>query len=512
MRSRFFALLTCAVALFGSSCRDCCDATVPVAAPDEKPASPASDKASRDWPMFGGSPSRNMVNLTEKNVLTDWSLKNEKKKIPEKNIKWVAELGKRGYLPPAVAAGKVFVATNNERDPKAKDKKGVLLCFEEATGKYLWQIDCEMPPKDVVGVAEDDGMLTTPAIDGDRVYFVGPAAEVVCANLDGKVLWRYDAMKELKVQPCYVSFCAPLIVGKHVFILTGNGRLGGEHTKPIPEPKAPSFLALEKETGKFAWSDNSPGEKIMEGQWGSPVYAEIKGKPQVIFPGGDGVLYAFEPNSGKLIWKFDGNPKKAEFRTDSKGTRNYLMFPTVYDGKVYTGMGQSTENGPGVGHFWCIDAGKTGDLSPEWLEEKNKDDEVTWKPKAGTGGFVWHYGGPSNGDRDYLFGQSISTPAIHDGLVYIAEQEGFLHCFDAASGKQYWETDLKADCWASPLWVDGKVYMPDGQGYVHIFEQGKTKKLVNKVDMGKGIKASIVVANGTIYVMTEEKLYAIAAK
>jgi outer membrane protein assembly factor BamB len=469
MHSRFFAILTCTVALFGSSCGNCCDAPVTVSAEEEKPAAPASDKAGGDWSMFGGMPSRNMVNLTEKNVLTDWSLKNDKKKIPEKNIKWVAEHGKRGYLPPAVAAGKVFLATNNERprDPKVTDPKGVLMCFEEATGKFLWQILCDMPPKEVVTLAEEDGMLTTPTIDGDRLYFVGPAAEVVCANLDGKVLWRYDAMKELKVQPCYVSYCSPLVVGKHVFVLTGNGRIGGDVAKPVPEPKAPSFLALEKDTGKLAWSDNSPGANLMEGQWGSPAYAEIKGKPQVIFPGGDGILYAFEPDTGKLIWKFDGNPKKAVFRTDSKGTRNYLFFPAVHDGKVYTSMGQNTENGPGVSHFWCIDASKTGDLSPEWTDEKNKEGEPTWKPKPGTGGYVWHYGGASDGgDRDYLIGQSISTPAIHDGLVYIAEREGFLHCLDAATGKQHWEVDLKADCWASPMCVDGKVYIPDGQGYV----------------------------------------------
>jgi outer membrane protein assembly factor BamB len=72
--------------------------------------------------------------------------------------------------------------------------------------------------------------------------------------------------------------------------------------------------------------------------------------------------------------------------------------------------------------------------------------------------------------------------------------------------------DLKADCWASPMCVDGKVYIPDGQGYVHIYEQGKTKKLLKKLEMDKGIKVPIVVANGTIYVTTEEKLYAISAK
>src|SRR5581483_3996242 len=86
-----------------------------------------------DWPMFGGTPQRNMVNLTAKGVPTDWSVEEGKLK----NVKWVAEMGNKAYGGPVIADGKVFVGTNNAapRDPKVKGKKkAIVMCFNEADG------------------------------------------------------------------------------------------------------------------------------------------------------------------------------------------------------------------------------------------------------------------------------------------------------------------------------------------------------------------------------------------
>src|SRR5690242_3614363 len=78
--------------------------------PDAPSRAGAADaKAPHDWPLFGGTVQRNMVNLVEKNVPTDWDVKTGK------NIKWVAELGSKAYGGPIVAGGKVYVGTNNDR-------------------------------------------------------------------------------------------------------------------------------------------------------------------------------------------------------------------------------------------------------------------------------------------------------------------------------------------------------------------------------------------------------------
>src|SRR5579862_5309404 len=76
----------------------------------------ASDpNAGGDWPMWGGTPDRNMVS-SMKGIVTTWDVKTKK------NIKWMAELGSQSYGNPVVADGLVFVGTNNEKtkDPAVK--------------------------------------------------------------------------------------------------------------------------------------------------------------------------------------------------------------------------------------------------------------------------------------------------------------------------------------------------------------------------------------------------------
>ncbi|MDP2391609.1 MAG: pyrrolo-quinoline quinone, partial [Acidobacteriota bacterium] len=74
-----------------------------------------------DWPMWGGTPSRNMMSPMT-GLPTTWDVKTGK------NVKWVAELGSQSYGNPTVGGGVVLVGTNNEalRDPKQGGDRGVL--------------------------------------------------------------------------------------------------------------------------------------------------------------------------------------------------------------------------------------------------------------------------------------------------------------------------------------------------------------------------------------------------
>src|SRR5205085_3571754 len=107
------------------------------------------------------------------------------------------------------------------------------------------------------------------------------------------------------------------------------------------------------------------------GQWSSPAYAVIGGMPQVIFGGGDGWLYSFRGEATKdgkaeLLWKFDCNPKESKYVLGGRADRNHIIgTPVIYEGRVYVGVGEDPEHGEGVGHFWCIDPTKRGDVSPE---------------------------------------------------------------------------------------------------------------------------------------------------
>ena len=134
---------------------------------------------------------------------------------------------------------------------------------------------------------------------------------------------------QLSVFPHNLATCSPLIVGDTLFVITSNGV--DEKHKYVVAPKAPSFIAVDKNNGNVLWTRNDPGDQIMHGQWSNPAYAAVNGQGQVIFPGGDGWLYAFEPYTGKLIWKCDCNPKDSVSHLGPKGTRNdFIATPVVY--------------------------------------------------------------------------------------------------------------------------------------------------------------------------------------
>jgi outer membrane protein assembly factor BamB len=496
-----------------------------------------------DWPMYGGSLDRNFVNPWVKNIPEKWDAEEGT------NIKWSVALGSKAYGGPVVAGGKVFVGTNNggQRDPSIKGDKGVIMCFEEKTGRFLWQAVHDKLLSGQVNDWPNEGICSSPFVEGDRLYYVSNRCEVVCADVNGdpdkkgqaKFYWKYDMIREQNVFPHNLSVCSPLVVDDIVFVVTANG-VDEKHID-IPQPDAPSFLALNKKDGTLLWKSNLPsaalieaqkkaggkvkikdlidkGKLLMHGQWSNPVYAEPKGKKMVIFPGGDGWLYAFEPKSGELLWKFDCNPKDSHYELGPDATRNdFIGTPVIHENKLYIGVGQDPEHKVGVGHLWCIDITRT---------PKNKDKDLSpvndnFDPKAEENkdsALVWHYGGfkPKNmrRPRPYYFGRSMSTCAVHDGLCYTADLNGYVYCFDATTGEKYWEMDTQSQTWSSPSWVDGKVFLGNDDGTMYVFQHGKKKKLLAQFEAGGGskVRTTPVAANGTLFLMTESetKLYAIA--
>jgi outer membrane protein assembly factor BamB len=253
----------------------------------------------------------------------------------------------------------------------------------------------------------------------------------------------------------------------------------------------------------------------MHGQWSSPAYAEVNGRPQALFPGGDGWLYSFDPKSGKLLWKFDANPKDAKYELGGRGTRSdFIAMPVAIGDKVYIATGQDPEHFEGVGHLWCIDATKSGDVSPELVTDAAATPPKT-KPNPNSAA-VWHFGGPEKdpaaAGRDYVFGRTMSTCAIKDGLCYACDVAGFFYCLDAKTGQKLWMHDLKAGVWGSPYWADGKVYIGTEDGDVFVFAHGRQKAEPKKIEVGGPVRSSVTASNGVLFVMTESHLHAIAGK
>jgi outer membrane protein assembly factor BamB len=491
--------------------------------------------SAQDWPQWGGLNQRNMYSPAR--GLPDRFEPGKTKPGTEeidlattKNVKWVGKLGSQSYGNVTVAQGKVLVGTNNDapRDPHHTGDRSVLMCFDEKTGEFLWQLIVPKLRSGKVNDWESLGLLSSPKVEGKYVYLVTSRCEVICLDLNGMadgndgpfqdeaaymvkdtgkppvapgpkdadIVWVYDMMDQLGVFPHNASNSSPLIVGDLVFVCTSNGQ-DWTHSN-IPSPQSPSLIALNKKTGELAGEDNAGiGPRIFHGQWSSPSSGEVNGKTQVLFGGGDGFLYGFNPNPVKegdtsylkKIWWVDCNPPEYKTNKDGKpikypaaeGPSEINATPVFYKDKVYVAIGQDPEHGEGVGQLLCIDPTHTGDATKSAI--------------------VWSY---------KKIHRSISTVSIdpETNLLFVGDFSGFLHCLDAATGEPYWTYDMKAHMWGSTLVADGKVYAGDEDGDFVVLAASKEKKLLSETNLGAPIYGTPVVANGAIYLQSNSHLFA----
>jgi outer membrane protein assembly factor BamB len=560
-------------------------------------AADSSDSAATpnaDWNQWGGSPQRNNTPVGH-NIPTEWEIGEFDYRTGEwdsstaKNIKWVARLGSQTYGNPVVAGGKVFVGTNNgggwlKRYPGSGQEAfdlGCLLAFDINDGKFLWQHSSEKLPTGRVHDWPEQGVCSAAYVDGDRVYFVTNRGEVRCVDTEGfhdgendgevkdeeefakaraevanapydmkeeaDVVWSYDMMKEMGVSQHNMASCSLTGVGDLLFVCTSNG-VDYEHNY-IPAADAPSFFVMNKNTKDILWTDKSPGQNILHGQWSSPACGEFNGVAQVLFAGGDGWLYSFAPEgdgkgNAKLLWKFDCNPKTSFYTVSGKATRNHLIgTPVVYEGLVYVAVGEDPEHGEGVGHLWCIDPAKFTDgrdVSPE-LAFNSKDpstpiphkrlqavveDEGDFARANPNTAAVWHYSTVDrngNGKMEFeeTMHRTVGSVVIKDDILYIADFSGLFHCLDAKTGKPHWTYDMLSATWGSPLVVEDKVYIGDEDGDVSIFrhsadpnaamkgEEGDRTPHYGEINMGNSVYSTPIVAGNVLYIANKSHLFAI---
>lgn len=464
--------------------------------------------------MWGGSLSRNMLNTTSPLNLDGVKPAEE----AGGKLLWTQTLGSQTYGNPIVASGMVLVGTNNGGNyrPQHKGDRGCVLAFDAKSGEFKWQLTREKLPAGRVNDWPEQGICSTPCVEGDRMWVVTNRCEIMCVDmqgfhdgendgpykeevdtekLDADVIWSLDMIEKLGVFPHNLATSSPLIWDDYLYILTSNG-VDEAHLE-VPAPRSPCFLCVNKNTGEVVWENNEPFDNILHGQWGSAAIGMVNGVAQVYMPGGDGWLYALDAKTGEEIWRFDLNPKDSKWELGGRGTRNAIIgTPVFYENSVVLGVGQDPEHGEGIGHLYRIDATKKGDVSP--VTEDGKPNENSAQ--------IWHYGGEVDGMEMYR--RTISTVAIADGLVYAPDLSGRFHCVDFKTGERQWEADVLAAIWGSPMVVDGKVLLGDEDGMLTVFEHGRELKELRQIEFVSSIYSTPTIADGIMYVSDRSRLYA----
>ncbi len=494
-----------------------------------------------DWPQWGGTDCRNFAS-DEKGIPE--SFNPGKKNVggvgfdlsTGTNIKWIAKLGNQTYGNPTVSNGRVFVGTNGviaRSSTKVQREGGAVMCFDEATGKLLWQLLVPRYMTNDRNFNFDDmslGIRSSPTVDGDRVYLVSNRDEVLCLDVngvangndgpfqdeaqymagpgnppekiqptDGDIIWRVDMLThpEIKCWPQDAVDCSIIVRGDYLYLSPSNG-VDRSHVR-IPSPNCPTLIVLDKKTGKLIATDEEKiSPHIFHGTWSAPSIGKINGKDVPFFGGPDGFCYAFDPDPVtaadgkkviKTLWKCDVNPAERRFLKDGtpakyKGNKNgpseCIATPVFYKNRVYIAVGQDPRHGKSGGYLSCIDATKTGDITKT--------------------GLLWTY---SKIDR------SLSTVSIYDGLLFVADFSGYVHCLDPDTGKPYWVFNTEAPIWGSTYAADGKVWIGTERCDLFVLAASKEMKLLRKITLDNKIYTTPIVANGTLYCTSQTYLYAV---
>jgi len=461
----------------------------------------------------------------------------ESSKLPDifrpEQLLWEITLGHHQYTVPQIDRGYIFLGINDmflEHPVVKRTGGGILMCVDQATGRMIWQLPI---PRFMDGVKAPYhfnkwkcGVCSRPAIEGDRLYITGPRGDVLCVDRfgqangndgpfkneieymgvpedsdyqltdsDGDIIWQYNMLTEVKVFPHDVCGTSPLLLGDYLYVATGNGQ--DDRHRYIANPQAPSLIVLNKHTSQLIATEGQLfGDRLLHGGWSSPIEASAGDKTLVLYGGGDGIMYAFEPithaskngkpQTLKIVWQTDCNPPEYRMRDGKpvpysrhskrspEGPSEIIADPALYNNRVYVTIGQSPIHGPGQGILVCLD--------------------------TATGEKIW---------ESRKVDRSLGTPAIHDGLLYLPDYSGRLHCFDADTGRQYWQYDLDAPMWESSAAVIGdKVYISTEKKHLWVFKTGREPQFVTKCRLDS-VSITPTCHDGVLYLPTQRRLFAI---
>ena len=191
---------------------------------------------------------------------------------------------------------------------------------------------------------------------------------------------------------------------------------------------------------------------------------------------------SYREKDGKPIDYFDGDIRKHPENKDDGSVVSpceIIATPVFHDQKVYVAIGRDPLHGRGKGILHCIDATKTGDISES--------------------GKIW----------SYELERTLSTVSIADGLLFLADFPGRIHCLDLKSGQCHWVHDTKCDTWSSTFVSDGKVFLGTRKS-LWVLAAKKEKKVLSNISIqASQIRSTPVAANGVLYIATQRFLWAL---
>lgn len=412
--------------------------------------------APMDWPFCRG-PEQNGVSR-EVDLVDKWSPEGE-------NLLWSKpEFG--GKSTPITMNGKLYTLVRHR--PGTEEEGEKVICVDLSTGKLLWENVFNVYLSDV-----PDTRIGWSSVVGDpttgRVYALGVCGYFQCIEGDtGKTVWSHSMNEEYGLLTTYGGRTNFPFVFDDLVIISGVMIGWGEFAKPNHR-----FIAFDKSTGQAVWF-NATRPLPDDTTYSTPILGNFDGQLLLVVGAGDGGLYAMQPRTGQIVWKYQLS------RRGVNGT------PLIHEGRVYAT--QAEEQGDikdaTMGAAVALPGARRGEL---------KDSDTLWRI------------------REIVAGRN--QPLLVGDRLYVVDDGAGLFIFDIGTGKLIKKQKLGTVMRGSLLYADGKIYACEANGRCWVLKpSAKGVDVLSKVQLDGEIQASPIVSRGKLIITSTEAMFCIGKK
>ncbi len=373
------------------------------------------------------------------------------------NVRWRAELPEPGNSSPVVWGRSVFVT-----QAVGDGKRRTVMAFDRRSGELQWQQGVQYDETEPHHETNPH-CAASPVTDGERVVANFGSAGIVAYDFSGKRLWQTDLGKQ---RHDWGQGSSPVIHGDLVIIYHGPGEFSALH-------------ALDKRTGAKRWSvplkEQQPAERFdgfagknngMMGTFSTPLVVTANGRDEIVLPVVNR-LRAFAPADGRELWSAEGmNPLVYASPTLGEGT--LVTFGGFFGGVVF------------------LRPGGEGDVTAKRLHFEQRMKKHT-----------------------------IGSPVIRDGHIYLSVTDGFLQCYELATGKLVFEERLPATggssaTWGSPVLVGDRIYVTNQSGDTLVLRAAPKFEVIASNPLGEPSNSTPAFSDGEVFLRTQAALYCVA--
>jgi outer membrane protein assembly factor BamB len=405
-------------------------------------------RAGENWPQFRGPTGDGISDAT--GVPETWG--------EQQNVKWKTDVPGKAWSSPVVWGDQVWMTNAT---PDGHDLYAV--CLDRATGKVVFNLKVFDIAHPQYCIPFNSYGSPTPCIEEGRVYVTFGSPGTACIDTHtGKVLWQRTDF----VCNHFRGAGSSPVLYKDLLIMNFDGS------------DFQFVAALDKRTGRTVWrtdrdidfGDIEPngrprGEGDFRKAFSTPRIFKIDGH-DVLISLGSKALYAYEPLTGKELW-----------RVEDKSSFSGSDTPIFGDGMIFYGSGHGQSELLAVKP---VGGGEGGNIA---------DKSIVWR---------LHKKVPTR-----------SSLLLHDGLIYLVTDAGVVNCVSAKDGSEVFHGRVEGTYSASPTYADGRIYLCSEQGKTTVLAAGREFKVLAENQLPDGIMASPAIAGDAIFIRTKSSVYRI---